>query len=383
MKKIVWFLIFFLASCLVIAQGVYNKGSTISLAPQTIFIVPDSLVNTGTLINNGDLRISGAWINQGTYVAGTGQINFDSDLPQIINHNDQSIANLTISGGGEKQFLANITIQSELKLESGILLSGNGAKIIMKETVAVTGGSDNSHVQGPVERYGQGDWLFPTGNGTTYLPVEVTNVTDPAASATLTLNELVSGQVLTGDAEVAKLSTKRYWELVVGGGKLDGSKINLAVVGEEGLTGDFNLLVVGGSNNATGSYASLGQSKLIGTLTAGSVTSEQSPSYAFFTVAAILGEHGIEVFNAVSPNGDGKNEFMKILNIEFYPGNQVIIVNRWGDRVFEMSGYNNDQKNFRGESNINGNNKLPGGTYFYTINLGDGSPKKTGFLEVR
>ena len=383
MKKIVCFLIFYLVSCFVFAQSIYNRGSTISLAPQTIFIAPDSLVNTGTLINNGDLRIGGAWINQGTYVAGTGQINFDSDLPQIINHNDQSIATLTVSGGGEKQFLANITIQTELKLESGILLSGNGARIIMNETVAVKGGSDLSHIQGPVERSGKGDWLFPIGNGATYLPVEITNVTDPAAKATVTLNELASGQVLTGDPEVAKLSTKRYWELVLGGGKLDDSKINLPVVGEEGLTGDFSLLVVGGSNNATGSYVSLGQSNLTGTLTAGSVTSERSPSYSFFTVAAIPGEHGIEVFNAVSPNGDGKNEFMKIRNIEFYPDNQVIIVNRWGDRVFEMSGYNNDQKNFRGESNINGNNKLPGGTYFYSINLGDGSPKKTGFLEVR
>ena len=383
MKKIFFSLIFFLVTCLAFTQGLYNKGSVISLAPQTILIVPDSLVNNGTLINNGDLRIAGAWINGGTYVAGIGEINFDSDLPQVINHNDQSVANLTISGGGEKQFLANIIIQSELKLESGILRSGNNAKIILNEGVVVTGGSDNSHIQGPVERRGKGDWLFPTGNGIAYLPVEITNVTDPAATATLALNELTSGQVITGDQELAQLSTRRYWELVLGGGKLDESKIKLPVSGEEGLTGNVDLLVVAGSNSATASYSSLGQSNLTGTLTSGSVTSEQSPAFAFFTVAAILGERGIEVFNAVSPNGDGKNEFMKIRNIELYPDNRVIIVNRWGDRVFEMPGYNNDIKIFRGESNVNGNSKLPGGTYFYFIDLGDGSAKKTGILEVR
>ncbi|MBK8292627.1 MAG: hypothetical protein IPK96_18520 [Flammeovirgaceae bacterium] len=75
----------------VLSQGFYNKGSILSLSPQAILTVPDSLVNTGTIKNDGDLRISGAWINQGTYDAtGTGKINFDSDLPQTINHNNQS-----------------------------------------------------------------------------------------------------------------------------------------------------------------------------------------------------------------------------------------------------------------------------------------------------
>jgi hypothetical protein len=64
--------------------------------------VPDSLVNNGTLTNNGDLRISGAWINNGAYDAGTGVINFNSDLVQTINHNDQSFERLVISGSGEK-----------------------------------------------------------------------------------------------------------------------------------------------------------------------------------------------------------------------------------------------------------------------------------------
>ncbi len=382
MKRLICFLILFAGSYFVCAQGFYNKGALISLAPQTILVIPDSLVNEGTLINNGDLRISGAWINQGTYDAGTGQINFDNNLVQTINHNDQSIANLTISGGGEKRFLANITIQSSLKLESGLLVSGNGAKIIMNEGVTVTGGSDVSYIRGPVERHGQGNWIFPIGNGTLYLPVEITNVTDPAASAILTLNELTSGQVLTGDPELDKLSSRRYWELALGAGKLDQGKIKLPVAGEEGLTNNFDLLVVAGSKDATGPYSSLGQSSLAGTLTAGSVISEKAPAFTFFTVGAILGERGIEVFNAVSPNDDGKNDFMRIRNIELYPDNRVIIFNRWGDPVFDMTGYNNDQKNFRGESNLNGT-KLPGGTYFYSIDLKDGSGKKTGFLEVR
>jgi hypothetical protein len=48
-----------------------------------------------------------------------------------------------------------------------------------------------------------------------------------------------------------------------------------------------------------------------------------------------------------------------------------------------MAGYDNNQKAFRGESNINGNNKLPGGTYFYFIDLGDGTATTTGYLQIK
>ncbi|MBK8290649.1 MAG: hypothetical protein IPK96_06515 [Flammeovirgaceae bacterium] len=61
---------------------------------------------------------------------------------------------------------------------------------------------------GPVEVQGTGDWIFPIGNGTTYLPVEISNVTATNTSATLTLHELNSGEVLTGEVDIAKLSSK-------------------------------------------------------------------------------------------------------------------------------------------------------------------------------
>src|SRR6478735_5024352 len=104
----------------VLSQSIFNKGSSISITSATIVTVGDSLINDGELTNNGDLRISGAWINNGTYDAGNGQITFNSTKTQIINHNDQSFRKLVINGGGEKKFLANITVESELSLQNGI-----------------------------------------------------------------------------------------------------------------------------------------------------------------------------------------------------------------------------------------------------------------------
>jgi gliding motility-associated-like protein len=372
-----------LSSSGVMGQGLYNKGATISIATQTIFIVPDSLVNNGTLTNNGDLRISGAWINNGAYDAGTGVINFNSDLVQTINHNDQSFERLVISGSGEKQFLANITIESELDLQASNLISVNGAKIILNDGATVLGGSDQSHVVGPVEVKGTGNWIFPIGNGSSYLPVQINNVAAANTSATLTLHELNSGETLTGEVDISKLSSKRYWELVLGGGNLNSSTITLPLADENDLTTNLDLIIVAESSSALGPYASLGNSAMTGDLTSGSITSELPPTVSFLTAAALSGERGIEVYNGVSVTQDGNNDWMKIRNIELYPENNVSIYNRWGDRVFDMNKYDNNQRNFRGESNVKGNNKLPAGTYFYSIDLGNGTPKATGYLQIK
>ncbi len=383
MKKNIFTILFLFGSYFVAAQSFHNNGTLISLTTQTLLTVPDSLVNKGTIVNNGDLSISGAWVNLGTYDAGSGQINFDGDTEQTINHSDQSFSKLVISGSGDKVFSANITIESELDLQNSVLKSANGAILIMNQNATVIGGSDQSHVVGTVEVKGAGDLLFPIGNGTTYLPVEITNVTDPNAITILTLHDLTSGQVISGDKELTKISSKRYWELVFGTGSLNQSKIILPLSNEEGLTDNLDMLVVAGSTNATDAYVSLGQSNVTGSLTSGSLTSELAPTVKYYAVAAVSGEHPIEVFNGISVGDDGRNDFLKIYNIEFFPNNRVTIFNRWGDRVFEMNGYDNDQKSFRGESNIKGNDKLPAGTFFYAIELGDGSAKTIGYLEIK
>jgi hypothetical protein len=74
---------------------------------------------------------------------------------------------------------------------------------------------------------------------------------------------------------------------------------------------------------------------------------------------------------------------MRIGNITLYPKNIVSIFNRWGDKVFEVKGYDNDQKVFLGTSNVGGNKDLPAGTYFYTIDKGDGSPMVNGYLSLK
>lgn len=93
----------------------------------------------------------------------------------------------------------------------------------------------------------------------------------------------------------------------------------------------------------------------------------------------------IRVYNGISRNGDGKNDFFFINCIENFPGNHVKIFNRAGTLVYEVEGYDNIDIFFDGRSNkgisVMGTN-LPDGTYYYVVDKRDGSRPKAGYLEI-
>ncbi|MCV6629210.1 MAG: Ig-like domain-containing protein [Flavobacteriaceae bacterium] len=80
----------------------------------------------------------------------------------------------------------------------------------------------------------------------------------------------------------------------------------------------------------------------------------------------------IEIENGiVTPNNDGINDYIHINNIESFKNNKVEVFNRWGVKVFEAEGYDNNAVKFEGRSNaratLSADDLLPTGTYFYII----------------
>ena len=97
----------------------------------------------------------------------------------------------------------------------------------------------------------------------------------------------------------------------------------------------------------------------------------------------------IEIFNAISADGNGENDNFYIGGIECYPDNEVYIYNRWGVLVYDVKGYDNNEKSFKGYSDgratVSNSSSLPAGTYFYIIQYkkADGSAhKKDGYLYI-
>lgn len=96
-----------------------------------------------------------------------------------------------------------------------------------------------------------------------------------------------------------------------------------------------------------------------------------------------------EIFNGITPNEDGLNDFFFIQGIEIYPQNKLQIFNRWGVMVYEKEGYGTDADLFYGISDgrttVRKNEELPSGTYFYILTFTDANPGEaeyTGYLYI-
>jgi len=75
----------------------------------------------------------------------------------------------------------------------------------------------------------------------------------------------------------------------------------------------------------------------------------------------------IVIYNGFTPNGDGTNDKWIIENLENYPDNEVLIFNRWGDKLLYMEDYDNTTVYWDG--NNDQGKPLPDGTYYYVINI--------------
>ena len=95
-------------------------------------------------------------------------------------------------------------------------------------------------------------------------------------------------------------------------------------------------------------------------------------------------------YNAISLNGDNKNDYFHIEGIEKYPDNIVRIYNKEGLKVFDVVGYDNKNQSFRGFTQgkiaVKESLELSSGTYFYFIEYTDENyqlQRKAGWLYLR
>ena len=86
-------------------------------------------------------------------------------------------------------------------------------------------------------------------------------------------------------------------------------------------------------------------------------------------------EEEVEVFNVITPNGDGVHDVLVIGGLQNYPDNTLRIYNRWGVLVYTTKAYNTNGNVFDGTSEgrvtVEKDNKLPVGTYFYILDYVD------------
>lgn len=154
-----------------------------------------------------------------------------------------------------------------------------------------------------------------------------------------------------------------------------------------------------------GTYSNVGGLWTIAVLAPGqsatlTIVATVLPTGSYANIATIItsnpddidvGNNGVEVwtdpiclivYNEFSPNNDGANDTFRVDCIENYPDNKFEVFNRYGALVYSTRGYRNQ---WDGTANVSGavnkDEKLPTGTYYYTLDLGNGV-KKVGWLSI-
>lgn len=76
----------------------------------------------------------------------------------------------------------------------------------------------------------------------------------------------------------------------------------------------------------------------------------------------------LDIPNTFSPNGDQANDTWVIQGIHLYPNANMSIYDRWGQQVYQSTGYSNSQA---WDGTSKGGQKLAEGVYFYVLELRD------------
>lgn len=113
-----------------------------------------------------------------------------------------------------------------------------------------------------------------------------------------------------------------------------------------------------------------------------SVTSGTCSTASTTTDVLVINCDTIDFFipQGFSPNGDGINDVFFIRGIQIYTSNSFTIYNRWGDKVFEASNYQNTWNGTATTGLRIGGNELPVGTYFYVLDLNNDTPVYKGTI---
>ena len=88
----------------------------------------------------------------------------------------------------------------------------------------------------------------------------------------------------------------------------------------------------------------------------------------------------IEIYNAFSPNEDGKNDFWYIEHLINYIPNTVYIYTRWGDQLVAIENYDNINTYWKGQDKHG--NDLPPGAYFYVVITENDELNQAGWVQL-
>lgn len=347
---------------------------------------------TGNVLNDGDFYFYGHYHNEGLFSyttnSTTGYVVFEGLMNGMQNISGASPSSfydvLFNKSGGQHSFhLTNdIENQGTVNFMNGVVLMDkeNGGAFVFLKGANHINTADRSHVRGEVTKDGDETFKYPIGDGGYYRFAGISAPSHVAETYTgeyflENSNTQYPHASRTGIIEV--IDDREYW-----------------IINQTTPTDNSVLVTLSWDNRTTPAHLTANEASALHIVrwdenqqlwvdeggdvdyAARTVTTPiDVEGFGVFTLGKIKEEHlnpgDIVIYQGVTPDGDGLNDYFIIDKIEQFPTNNVTIFNRWGRKVYETTSYNSSGNVFNGYAQgkgvVNQGEMLPTGTYYYVV----------------
>ena len=384
-KHIIYVLPLLLLYSLIAEAQIINFGEFNVLENTQISSVEDFENRaTGSLINDGEIFFYSNLTNNGILdytIGGNGLTRFISDNTQDISGSEfcffnNIVFNNTTTGLNDITLNTTISIADQANFTNGIVNSeSDSGDIIFENNAVAFNVSNESFVDGTVHKEGNTAFEFPIGDQELFRPASISASLESSSefSAKYFLENPDTNFPVANRAGIIELiNDSEYWTIENTSGSEEvfiTLSLNTATTPENILVEPQSAIHIVRWSEAEQLWVSEGGAIDTGSNT---ITTRTAISdYGVFTLGRVdedlILPGDAVIYNAISPNNDGINDFFLIDNIEDFENNKVTIFNRWGTKVFSTTMYGTNNNVFRGESPSNSERFLPSGTYFYII----------------
>lgn len=387
MKKLFYFLNAVLLTTYTLAQTT-NEGMLYIGSGTTVSTVStlDNKEN-GVFINDGELYLYKNISNSGLFdfylFSGITKLHGfqEQEISAIRPIHVQNISFKNQSDVAPFKLTGNLLINGETFFTEGIVNNRQTAgQVIFNSQATHFETSNKSFVNGYVEKIGDEDFVFPIGDQEYYRSAIISEIYDTNSHVIARYSYSSTNANFPLDLKedgIAAIDADEYWEIKNEGNTSSGFLLGLTW--QDGVTPEAFLEAAEHGNLIIVRWDPI-QNKWIDE---GGIidTNKQTVTtlideFGIFTLGQRKEEEmecQITVYNALTPNGDGRNDYFRIdkEGTECPEKLTVSIFNRWGVKVFDSQDYGRDGEIFTGISNgratMDKGKQLPSGTYYYIL----------------
>lgn len=368
-----------------------------------LFLHPFLSSGQGTLHNFGNVQVhnDGAvgfysdLVNDGTFGESKGSVGFFNENQAFISGAFSPLFyDLEIAVENKLLIDIPITISNSLHFIYGDIKTSRNDKNVYVQLLmnaSYQGATNLSKIDGHAAVEGQRNYTFPVGYQSKLRPLDIKFKDDIFLAKCEYYQENPNNPESFYESfdtskkliNICDINSEEFWSLTTSGI----IQITLAWDTESDISFKIdnmeNVVVVGWSKNNE-QWENLGNAIIEGSPETGKVSSNpfNANDYDIFTLGTLFVLNDNMPGNYVlTPNSDGIHDNLVIKITKQSPKNRILIYDRTGKLVYEMSNY---QYEFTGSTNQGSGAKfLPSGTYFYLLELQDLNTKHQGYFYLK